>query len=260
MERKPAMTPPSPPLSSPRVLLVEDDPVSGAFLAAAVATLPVEIDLADTVAAALQLSRRHDHQLWLIDANLPDGNGRDLLRTLRLHAPATPALAHTASHDRGDLDALIDAGFAEVLIKPLGAVELQAAVRRALQLQPVPAEAMSPRCGKLPVWDDPAAASALNGNHAHIAALRRLFLAELPTQRDAVMAALRADDTEAAKAQLHRLQASCGFVGAARLGEAVHALQRNPQSGNARDDFVHAVEDALATATPMQAEGWRNGS
>ena len=128
MERMPAMTSPSPPPPSPRILLVEDDPVSGAFLAAAVATLPAEVDLADTVAMALQLASRHDHHLWLIDANLPDGNGRDLLRALRIHAPATPALAHTASRDRGDLDALIGAGFTEVLIKPLGAVELQAAV------------------------------------------------------------------------------------------------------------------------------------
>ena len=248
MERMPAMTPPSPPPSSPapspRILLVEDDPVSAAFLVAAVATLPAEIDLAETAAAALQLAGRHDHQLWLIDAHLPDGNGRELLRALRIHAPATPALAHTASRDRGDLDALIDAGFAEVLIKPLGTFELLVTLRRALQLQ-LPVDAIPRRCGKLPVWDDAAAASAMNGNSTHVAALRRLFLGELPTQRDAVLSALRADDTEAAGAQLHRLQASCGFVGALRLGEAVHALQRSPQSVNARDDFAHAVEDVL---------------
>src|SRR5688572_5458062 len=255
MERKPAMTPPS-----PRVLLVEDDPVSGAFLAAAIGGLPVEVDVAVTCAAALQLAKKHDHQLWLIDANLPDGNGRDLLRDLRVNAPATPALAHTASRDRSDLDALIDAGFAEVLIKPLGAVELQAAVRRGLRLQPASSRAKPRPCGKLPVWDDTAAAKALNGNHAHVAALRSLFLGELPTQRDAVMTALRADDIEAANAQLHRLQASCGFAGAARLGEAVRMLQQSSQSGQAQDDFVHAVEDALAAVTPVRTESWQLGS
>ena len=248
MERRPAMTPPSPP---PRVLLVEDDPVSAEFLAAAMGVLPVEVDVAGTCATALQLAKEHVHQLLLIDANLPDGNGRDLLRALRVDAPATPALAHTASRDRGDLDALIDAGFAEVLIKPLSAAELQAAVRRALQLQPAPTEAMPQRCGKLPVWDDAAAAAALNGNHAHVAALRRLFLAELPAQRDALLSALLADDAGAAGAHLHRLQASCGFVGAARLGQAVGALQRSPASVRARDDFAHAVEDVLGAARPQ---------
>lgn len=256
MEREPAMTSPSPPpLPPPRILLVEDDPVSGAFLAAAIAALPVEVDVAASCATALQLATDHVHQLLLIDANLPDGNGRDLLRVLRMRAPATPALAHTASRDRGDLDALVDAGFAEVLIKPLTAGELQAAVRRALQLQPAPAESMPQRCGKLPVWDDAAAAAALDGNHAHVAALRRLFLAELPAQRDAVLSALQADDAGTVRAQLHRLQASCGFVGAARLDEAVRELQQSTGSRQARDDFTHAIEDVLAAAAPMQEKG-----
>ena len=253
------MTLPSPQLS-PRILLVEDDPVSAEFLAAAIAALPVDVDVAMTCAAALQLAGKHDHQLWLIDANLPDGSGHDLLRALRIHAPATPALAHTASRDRGDLDGLIDAGFAEVLIKPLGAVELQGAVRRALKLQPASAEAKPRGCGKLPVWDDAVAAGALNGNHAHVAALRKLFLAELPAQRDAVAAALQAGDTGTVRAHLHRLQASCGFVGAARLAEAVCMLQQSPESVQAHGDFAHAVEDVLAAATPMQAEGGRVGS
>lgn len=249
------MTPPSPPSPPPRVLLVEDDPVSAAFLTAAIAVLPVEVDVAVTCATALLLAREHDHQLLLIDANLPDGNGRDLLRALRADAPATPAIAHTASRDQSDLDALVDAGFAEVLIKPLGAAELQASVRRALQLQPAPAEPMPRRCGKLPVWDDAAAANALNGHHAHVAALRKLFLAELPAQRDAVLSALLADDAGTVRAHLHRLQASCGFVGAARLGAAVSTLQQSPGSGHARDDFACAVEDVLASATPALSDG-----
>ena len=249
MEREPAMTSPS-----PRVLLVEDDPVSSAFIAAAIAVLPVEVDVAATCATALQLAKEHGHQLLLIDANLPDGNGRELLRALRMNGPETPALAHTASRDRGDLDALIDAGFAEVLIKPLGAAELQAAVRRALRLPPAWEESM-PRCGKLPVWDDAAASAALNGNDAHVAALRKLFLAELPAQRDALLAALLADDAGPARAHLHRLQASCGFVGAARMGAAARTLQQSPGSGHAREEFAHAVEDALAAATPMQPAG-----
>ena len=77
-----------------------------------------------------------------------------------------------------------------------------------------------------------------------------LFLAAGPVQRDAVLSARRADDAGTVQAHLHRLQASCGFVGAARLGAAVHKLQRSPGSGLARDDFAHAVEDVLAAATP----------
>ena len=233
---------------SPRLLLVEDDAVSRAFLAAAIAALPAEVEVAETCAMALRLAQGKSHDLWLVDAHLPDGNGRDLLRELRALAPAIPAIAHTASHDREDLDALIDAGFAEVLLKPLSAIELQAAVRRALGPQPPMPEPESPRCGKLPVWDDDAAASALNGNHQHVQSLRRLFLDELPAQRDAVLVALHSDDQATVRMHLHRLQASCGFVGAARLAEAVRVLQGSPASQAAREGFAHAVDDALAQA------------
>lgn len=248
MDQQPPMTPPSPPPALPRVLVVEDDPVSASFLTAALAALPAEVDLAATVAAALQLTRRVDHHLWLIDANLPDGNGRDLLRALRIGAHSTPAVAHTASGERADFDALIDAGFAEVLIKPLAAAALRATARRWLQRQPAPVQMPSRHGGKLPVWDDTAAAHALNGSHAHVAALRGLFLAELPAQREAVLSALLAHDVASAHAHLHRLQASCGFVGAARLGAAVCTLQRLPESVLARGEFEHAVDDLLASS------------
>lgn len=240
MERDPALTPPS-----PRVLLVEDDPISRGFLAAAVEALPAKVDGAEGCAAALQLARAGAHDLWLIDANLPDGNGQDLLQSLRAIAPHTPALAHTASRDRRELDALAAAGFLEVLVKPLGVAALQSAVRRALGQQPS-SSAPHGTCGKLPVWDDVAAALALHGNRDHVAALRQLFLGELPGQRADLRTALEKDDADGVRTLLHRLQASCGFVGALRLAAAVTALQGDSGSVALRQDFEHAVDDVLA--------------
>ena len=82
---------------NPRILLVEDDPTSRAFLQAATESLPAHVDSAVTVAEALALAARHDYALWLIDANLPDGSGSGLLARLRAQAPSVPAIAHTAS-------------------------------------------------------------------------------------------------------------------------------------------------------------------
>jgi HPt (histidine-containing phosphotransfer) domain-containing protein len=97
------------------------------------------------------------------------------------------------------------------------------------------------------VWDDVAAAAALNGNDAHVAALRALFVAELPAQRATVLAALARDDVVEAGAQLHRLQGSCGFVGAARLAAAVDGLRVAMASESARSRFARTVDDVLAS-------------
>lgn len=230
----------------PRLLLVEDDPVSREFLSSAAATLPAAVDAVDTIAAAIACSAQGGHDLWLFDANLPDGSGGELLRTLRDFDPHTPALAHTASRDRAELDTLIAAGFSEVLIKPLGVEEWQAAIRRALG-QPTETPASATRlCGKLPVWNDAAALAALNGNAQHVAALRDLFLGELPSQRESVAAALQRLDHAAAQDVLHKLKASCGFVGASRLLAAVEMLDASCDPVSA-SRFNDAVDDTLSS-------------
>lgn len=210
----------------PAVLLVEDDPTTLAFLHAITETLPARVDTARSVAEALLQAQARRYALWLVDANLPDGSGPELLRALRRHAPSTPALAHTAAREQRELDALLAAGFAEVLVKPVTAAQWHAAIRRHLPDHALTAASTASvvALDALLLWDDAAAATALGGNPANVEALRRLFLAELPSQLDA----LRHGDAGARLAQLHRLRASCAFVGAARLDAAVRELHDAP--------------------------------
>ena len=228
----------------PRILLVEDDPVSRAFLSAAIEALPATVEAVADCASAERQAADGGHDLWLIDAHLPDGGGDALLARLRTQMD-TPALGHTASHGRQELDRLLAAGFLEVLVKPIAPGALQAAIRRALGA-PHAVDADTPRFGgKLPVWDDAAALGALKGERAHVEALRKLFLDELPGQRLAVDAALAAGDGNGAVHVLHRLRASCGFVGAARLAQAVQALEADLHAPAALRRFDEAVDDLL---------------
>ena len=95
---------------------------------------------------------------------------------------------------------------------------------------------------KQPVWDDAAAAQALGGNMDNVAALRALFLGELPMQ----VRAVREGGSAARREHLHRLRASCGFVGAGRLQDAVARLQDALDSPAALQAFVDAAQDTMA--------------
>lgn len=223
----------NPPL--PRVLLVEDDPVSAAFLREACAALPAGVAVAGTVAESRLALAGAPIDLLLVDAHLPDGPGEAVLMAMRERGLAVPAVAHTAAGDATTRDRLLAAGFAEVLVKPLTVATLHAALGRHL----APPGASSP-----PAWDDAAAAAAL-GDGAHVEALRGLFRQELPQQRERVERAAAAGDPAAVRAELHRLAASCGFVGAARLALAVRALQAAPLDAAARRAFAGAVDDLL---------------
>ncbi|MCC7632732.1 Hpt domain-containing response regulator [Stenotrophomonas rhizophila] len=231
----------------PRFLLVEDDTISRGFFKAALETLPAQVDTADSLATAMDRGRSGQHDLWLIDVNLPDGNGTELLHQLRRSRPDTPALAHTADGDTSIHACLRDAGFSETLVKPLSREQLLKAVRRALVNSPgsAPAPGNEASEAEREDWDEITALAALNGQRHHLIALRELFLAELPGVRDAVAQALLLHDLRALHGQLHRLQASCGFVGAARLARAVRQLHQAPDSTGAHTRFQAAVESLL---------------
>lgn len=230
----------------PRLLLVEDDPASRAFMAAVIAQYPAEVDTAGSVGAALTAAAARPHALWLFDSRLPDGSGADLLLRLRREGYATPAVAHTASRDPEEHAALTAAGFLTTLIKPFAAAELREAIAQALA-PPSGMRIAEAAPGPVPsVWDDEGALAAMNGSHEHVAALRQMFLSELPAQCDAVQQALARGDAAAARDMLHRLKASCGFVGASWLKEAVDRLDAAPGEARFGALFTDAVQRTLA--------------
>ncbi len=234
----------SPTHALPRLLLVEDDPVSAAFLAGACTALPALVVQAGRLAEAEAACRDAEFDLFLFDANLPDGRGEDLLRSLRDAGITTVALAHTADVDTGLHARLLAAGFATVLRKPLSVATLHAALRRWL-----PAAGTQCAC-----WDDAAALAALGGQVAHVQALRGMFLDELPAQRRRIAMAVTNGDDAALHTELHKLVASCGFVGAARLGEAVQGMRAAPLNADALRGLEVAIEELLVGAEAPPAK------
>lgn len=235
-----------------RVLLVEDDAISAAFLQGAVEALPAQVDSAPTLAAAWSLAQQTAYDLWLIDANLPDGSGADLLLRLREAGLQAIALAHTADTQAAAHEALLAAGFAEVIIKPVQAAQLRERVRQHcgnLARPPAANQIHSREAtdhNALPIWDDATALLALGGEIKHVHGLRELFLNELDQQCQAVLHGSRAQRRET----LHRMAASCGFVGALRLQACVKALLADSEDAQLLSGFAHVAE-----ATKQDAQG-----
>ena len=218
------------------LLIVEDDPVSASFLHDAAVTLPATVQLACRVADAEHACTQHRFDLLLIDAHLPDGRGDTLLQRLRHRGICTPALAHTAHADAAACAQLHAAGFLEVLQKPMSMDSLHTALRRHLPTVTAAHPAL---------WNDAEALAAVGGNPAHVSALRGLFLQELPEQHARIHAAIQQADAAAVRAELHKLTASCGFVGAAQLAQAVHALRADPLDTDATHALDIAVQQTL---------------
>lgn len=120
----------------PRVLYVEDDRLNIVLMEEVFRLLPQEqqwqLDCAETGGEALALLGRQGADLLLVDMNLPDMNGLQLLAALRADAglPQPPCVALSADAMDEQIAAARTAGFVDYWLKPIDIHQLLAALRR----------------------------------------------------------------------------------------------------------------------------------
>lgn len=217
-----------------RVLLAEDDAVSRAFLSEAIRACGGEPTACVDGVSALEQARARAWDLLILDHHLPGLDGDAVLTTLRVDPGAaarhTTAIATTAEPETARA-MLLQAGFAEVLPKPMSVRTLRAALERH-------------GCHAEPLDDDGALRAC--GSASAVEHLRRLFAEqELPkVQREFDR---HGGDHRVLRPTLHRLRASCGFCGATSLARASDALQGALAAG-ANPDRVDAALAAFGRA------------
>jgi response regulator of citrate/malate metabolism len=103
-----------------RVLVVEDDPVAAEAHRVYVDRLPgfVCIGLAGTAARALHVLSHEQIDLVLLDMNLPDGHGLDVVRRMRAAGNQTDVVAVTAAREVAAVQAAARIGVVQYVLKP----------------------------------------------------------------------------------------------------------------------------------------------
>lgn len=215
-----------------RLLLVEDDPPTRLYLGQILADMGFSVREHGTLADARAAIASQRFDLWLCDANLPDGSAVALLADQRQAASRAPAIAMSADHEPDHVAELTAAGFLLVLQKPLAADALREAVALCLP-------------ESQPLWND-AHALAAAGVESTKAALRKLFLDELPRIEAEVVQACVTGNGGHLRALLHRLRGSSALVGAHRLHACAANLARAPQRPGALEAFQRACRQTLA--------------
>jgi DNA-binding response OmpR family regulator len=112
-----------------RLLLVEDTEDVAEAIVASFQRRGDAIDSVGTVADAEDALAVNDYDVVILDINLPDGEGTEVLRRLRQQRRPTPVLMLTARMAVEDRVAALDIGADDYLVKPFDLRELQARVR-----------------------------------------------------------------------------------------------------------------------------------
>src|SRR5215218_1469601 len=87
----------TPDFSSVRVLVVDDDPQAEALISMALtdATFIPVIDVVATAADGIARIQADEHDIYLIDQQLPDGTGIELIRSAHAGATSKPFILMT---------------------------------------------------------------------------------------------------------------------------------------------------------------------
>ena len=135
-------------MSSPRILLVEDDPAIAGTVAFALQREGFVVDHVLLTGLARVQVRASPPQLAILDVGLPDGSGLDLCREWRQSADAglraLPVLMLTARAEELDRVVGLELGADDYMTKPFSPRELVARVRALLRragLAPAPVAA-----------------------------------------------------------------------------------------------------------------------
>ncbi|MGA2747990.1 MAG: sigma-54 dependent transcriptional regulator [Verrucomicrobiota bacterium] len=117
-------------LKAVSILVVEDESLLRRQLAANLERFGAGVTMADSIAATRQRLRDGQFDFVLLDVNLPDGRGTDLLRE-EAFPPVTAVIVMTANGGVAGAVEAMRLGAADYLVKPFDAGELPLVIARA---------------------------------------------------------------------------------------------------------------------------------
>ena len=116
-----------------RILLLEDDEALGRGICMALETPSCTVTHCSTCLQAINILQGMVFDLLILDINLPDGSGLELLRTLRQNGNSTPAILLTANDLELDEVTGLEAGADDYITKPFSLAVLRARVNAQLR-------------------------------------------------------------------------------------------------------------------------------
>ena len=116
-----------------RIFLLEDDEALGRGITMALEGPERAVFRAGTLAEAEEILARERFSLLILDVNLPDGSGLELLKQLRQRGDSVPVVLLTANDLELDIVAGLELGADDYITKPFSLAVLRARVNTQLR-------------------------------------------------------------------------------------------------------------------------------
>jgi CheY-like chemotaxis protein/HPt (histidine-containing phosphotransfer) domain-containing protein len=224
------------------ILVLDDVLMNLELISETLTPLGFNLHMARDISGAEALLMRQRFDLYLLDIQLPDGNGDALLAKLRKAGDQTPAIAVTGELDRERKQLLSATGFNEVFAKPYSLNALANAVQRLLGVRKSGdnsdsfANASYLHTTRNPAFDQffdlTQALSTTGGDEPLAVHLRALFRKDLQVRIDEIRRAFSQKNELRFAEERHKLAGAAGFVGATEMSQLLNALKAQPDEVN----------------------------
>jgi len=220
-----------------RVLLAEDNPVNQRLAVRLLEKLGHRVTLVDSGLAVLERASHGDHDLILMDVQMPGLDGLAATRQIRQREAAqgghVPIIAMTARAMAGDRERCLEAGMDDYLAKPVDSQQLRAMLLR-----------YQPDSGHL-LLDWRGALKRLDGDAELLLELAALFLHDGPQLWQELGEALAAGDVPRSTRAVHSLKGVLANFGAARALALAEQLSVALRAGQPCQLAAGRLEPAL---------------
>ena len=119
----------------PKLLIIEDHDIVAFGLKTLIATNPAlgTIDCAATAKRAIELTVAHPYDLYIIDVELPDMTGIELVKSLKTLSPDSAFIFHTIHDELWTLRQMMNSGANAIVAKSDDLSELRMAIDSVLE-------------------------------------------------------------------------------------------------------------------------------
>ncbi|MES2049759.1 MAG: sigma-54 dependent transcriptional regulator [Pseudomonadota bacterium] len=223
----------------PRILVVDDEAHLRELLEITLIKMGLDVDCAESLAAARACLGKNNYALVLTDMRLPDGSGMELVQEVCSLYKNTPIAVITAFGSADNAVVALKAGAFDYVSKPVALDQLRKLVRSALQMNEVPIEKAAVISQAVQVKP-----SFLIGESAEIQHVRSQITRLARSMAPVIITGESGSGKELAAREIHRnsVRASKPFI-AVNCGAIPEALMEAEFFGYRKGAFTGANDD-----------------
>jgi two-component system sensor histidine kinase/response regulator len=241
------------PRSPVKFLLVDDLDENLLVLEALLRRDDLELFKAHSGRHALELMLEHEFALALIDVQMPEMDGFEATRAIRLEEQGTkrhlPIVAMTAHALKGDKERCLDAGCDGYLAKPIDSRSLYETVEGIVASNNLSAESSSPADQGEPIWEPSAALARVDGDLPFLKEMIQLFESNCPKWIAELDKAVRAGDAKSINKAAHSIKGVTATFCAKSATEQALLLETKGKNG----DIENVAQDSLELKRRLDA-------